>query len=567
MNGPYSLAEHSVEDVDYTGPGPYPHLPPEERAKKVVDGLDLEQVIEYIGGYKGIAFRGLQAEGIPSVWFTDATNGPRVYGPCTAMPSGLNLAATWNPELASGYGRTVGEETRAYGAYVILGPGVNIYRNPTGGRNFEYMGEDPLLAGIMAEEYIKAAQKIGAVCTIKHFVANNSDYDRHRCSSDIDERTLREIYLPAFERAVRRARVGAVMTAYNPVNGVYASAHKELITDILRGEWGFDGFVMSDWLSLYDTAGPIKAGLDLEMPKAKWLSPERVHVALEQGLITQEDLRGMVTRILATFFRLGVYDGPVQPEYNIPIGDPDHREIALQTAKEGIVLLKNGNSTSTQQDPMAPLPIEPKETGQSRLMLAGPFQNYLPRGGGGSSLVRTPINTQVFTAELSNDLGSSVEILSLSQPGAHLSSMGKGDTIMFLGGFDEDRQSEGYDRDWELPKKQQRQLARLRRLKRRQGFTLGVVLFSGGGVETQSWIADVDWLVWAGYPGQEGPEALSALLTCRENFCGKLPFTMIRQWEDLPANHFYVDDPGAVSLHRVFLDQGKITKRQPWSMQ
>ncbi|WP_156104655.1 beta-glucosidase [Spirochaeta lutea] len=582
MNGPFSMTVECPDDADYQGPGPDPELEPDQRAQRIVDALSLDEVISCLGGYKSMAFPAIPKAGLPSIWFTDATSGPRIFGPCTSMPSPLNLAASWNPALAGNYGRTVGEETRTRGAYVILGPGVNIYRNPTGGRNFEYMGEDPLLAGILAEEYIKAAQKAGAICTIKHFAANNSDYDRHRASSDVDPRTLREIYLPAFERAVRRAKVGSVMTAYNPVNGIFASAHRELITEILREEWGFDGFVMSDWLSLYDTAGPVQAGLDLEMPKADWFSRERILQALEAGEIREEQLRTMVCRVLTVFFRMGAYDNPVIPREPIPIGDPDHREAALAIALEGIVLLKNGDSTAiatpasgvddspagpqTTPRELPPLPLTPPEDRTMRIMLAGPFQEKFPRGGGGSCLVRSPAHTQVFASELAKDLGSGAEILSWDHQRSFMKELGPEDTVIFLGGFDEDRQSEAYDRDWQLPKDQLLVLGKLMNRRASQGFKLGVVLFTGGGVETRSWLHQVDWLVWAGYPGQEGPEALSRLLSRRDTFSGKLPFTMISRWDDLPSNHYYVDNPGSIALRRVFLDQGKVTKRQPWSM-
>ena len=211
----------------------------------------------------------------------DGPGGVRNFGPATAMPSGIALAATWNTALAERVGTEIGRDARAKGVHFLLGPGVNIYRAPMNGRNFEYFGEDPFLASRITVGYVKGVQSQGVSATVKHFAANNSEFDRHRTDSIVDERTLREIYLPAFEAAVREARVGAVMDSYNLVNGEHASQSKHLLTDVAKTEWGFDGVMMSDWFATYDGVAAVNAGQDLEMPGPAHMNRRNLLPAVE----------------------------------------------------------------------------------------------------------------------------------------------------------------------------------------------------------------------------------------------------------------------------------------------
>lgn len=191
---------------------------------------------------------------------SDGPQGLGTHGPSTAYPCALMLAATWNEQLATEYGSALGKDCRARGVHVVLGPAVNIYRAPMCGRNFEYMGEDPYLTSRMATGYIKGVQGQGVMATIKHFIANNSDYDRDHISSDIDERTLNEIYFPSFRAAVQEAEVGAVMSSYNLLNGIYTTEHPWLLKDVLRQQWGFKGILMSDWGSTHHCIPAVKGG-------------------------------------------------------------------------------------------------------------------------------------------------------------------------------------------------------------------------------------------------------------------------------------------------------------------
>src|SRR5918997_1334961 len=238
----------------------------------------------------------------------DGPNGVRHYGPATTMPSGIALAATWNPQLAERVGTEIARDARAKGVHFLLGPGVNIYRAPMNGRNFEYFGEDPFLAARTTVGYIRGVQSQGVAATVKHYAGNNSEFDRHKTDSVIDERALREIYLPAFEAAVREARVAAVMDSYNLVNGVHASQHGRLNNEVMKREWGFDGVIMSDWDGTYDAVGAANGGLDLEMPSGKHMNRANLLPAVESGKVSVATIDDKVRRILRAAARSGWLD-------------------------------------------------------------------------------------------------------------------------------------------------------------------------------------------------------------------------------------------------------------------
>ena len=240
-----------------------------ERAAELVSKMTLEEKIDYISGYKdGFHLRPIERLGIPEIRLADGPQGVRNDTKSTLFASGVAAAASWDEELAYKMGVALGQDSRARGVHVLLGPGVNICRSSLCGRNFEYMGEDPFLASRTAASYIKGVQSQGVMATVKHFALNNQEYDRHHTSSDADERTMNEIYFPTFRAAVTEAKVGSVMTSYNLVNNVHSAENQFLIKENLRNKWGFEGLVMSDWTSTYSTLGTVKGGLDLEMPRA-----------------------------------------------------------------------------------------------------------------------------------------------------------------------------------------------------------------------------------------------------------------------------------------------------------
>src|SRR5947209_4737124 len=243
----------------------------ERRVESVLARMTLEEKIDMLGGVDGFFVRGYERLGLPRLKMADGPLGVRNYGPATAMAGGVSLAATWNPQLAERVGTEIGRDARAKGVHFLLGPGVNIYRSPTNGRNFEYFGEDPFLASRVAVGYVRGVQSQGVSATLKHYMSNNSEFDRHYTDSVIDERTIREIYLPVFEAAVKEARVGAIMDSYNLTNGVHMTQNGYLNTDLLKKEWGFAGLIMSDWDATYDGVAAANGGLDLEMPLARFM--------------------------------------------------------------------------------------------------------------------------------------------------------------------------------------------------------------------------------------------------------------------------------------------------------
>src|ERR1700685_4520593 len=237
----------------------------EARVDSMLKKLTLEEKIDLIGGVDSFYIRAEERIGLPRLKMADGPVGVRNYGPATVF-GGIGLAATWDPELAQRVGTVIGEDARARGVHFMLGPGVNIYRAPLCGRNFEYFGEDPFLTARTAVAYIKGMQSQGVSATVKHFMGNNQEYDRHNMDSIIDERTMREIYLPVFEAAVKEAHVGAIMDSYNLTNGLQLIQNGHLNSDVAKKDWGFTGILMSDWTSVYDGVAAANGGLDLEMP-------------------------------------------------------------------------------------------------------------------------------------------------------------------------------------------------------------------------------------------------------------------------------------------------------------
>jgi beta-glucosidase len=351
----------------------------EATLEDTIAGLTLEEKISMLAGADHWTTVPVERLGIPALKMSDGPIGARGAqsrgGPTSAcFPAGVALAATWNPELVGRVGEALAEDARAKGVHLLLAPTVNIQRSPLAGRNFECYSEDPYLAARMAVAYIRGLQSRGVGACIKHFVCNDSEFERRGISSEVRERALHEIYLTPFRVAVREARPWAVMSAYNKLNGTYCSENRHLLLEILKGEWGFDGMVVSDWFGTYSPA-VAGGGLDLEMPgPARWMGAEALAM-VEAGLVGEAEIDDKIRRLLRTLHRAGAFEHP-EPASEQAIDRPEDRLLARQAAAEAIVLLKNRGAV---------LPLDP--TGIRSIAVIGENARWAEVQGGGSTHV------------------------------------------------------------------------------------------------------------------------------------------------------------------------------------
>ena len=379
------------------------------RIDDLLKQMTLEEKISMLAGadlWHSVAVPRLN---IPQFKVTDGPNGARgawgsMSSPSVATPVGVALGATWNTDLVEKVGNVLADELEAKGAHILLAPTVNIHRTPIAGRNFECYSEDPFLSGMIASAYIKGIQDKGKGACIKHFVANDQEFQRQSISSEVDERTLREIYLEPFRIAIRNSNPWAVMSAYNRVNGTYACQNDHTLLDILKGEWGYDGIVMSDWFGTYDEAVPT-SGLDLEMPgAARWMAEEVVKKALANGTLTEKRLDDKIRRLLRVIEKAGLFEKPeLKPERGED--KPQHRRIMREAAREAIVLLKNEKG------------ILPLKKNVKSIAVIGPYANAVQILGGGSSSV-TPHYVVTPLEGIKNRAGKKINVVSL--PGCHI---------------------------------------------------------------------------------------------------------------------------------------------------
>ncbi|GAA4178648.1 glycoside hydrolase family 3 C-terminal domain-containing protein [Gryllotalpicola koreensis] len=503
---------------------------------EVIPDLSLEQKAALASGADFWSTK--PVPGIRRITMNDGPHGMRVVGDiglksrkeATCFPPAVGLGSSWNPALQREVGEAIGREARGLGVDIVLGPGINIKRSPLCGRNFEYVSEDPLVAGAFGQALVEGIQSQGVGASVKHFAANNQETDRMHVSAEVDERTLREIYFPAFERVVKNAAPATVMCSYNRINGVYASQNEWLLTRVLRDDWGFDGVVVSDWGAVVDRVEAVKAGLDLKMPTAT--GDERVIAAAQSGELPEFVLDRVVSRLQKLADRADASRlGPVEIDF-----DAQH-EVALRAALEGPVLLKNENGA-------LPLP----ETGSTRIAVIGEFARTPRYQGSGSSQVPA---TRVDSAldALTGILGPRVRFA----PGFTFEGDTDADaglvrearalatesdwTVLFLG-LPDSYESEGFDRDTiALPDNQLALLEAVSAVTRR----VIVVLSNGGLVETESWEFRARAILEGWLLGQAGGTALAQLLVGRANPSGKLTESIPVKLEDTSA---YINFPG-----------------------
>ncbi|MCL5006464.1 MAG: glycoside hydrolase family 3 C-terminal domain-containing protein [Acidobacteria bacterium] len=346
-----------------------------QRVDELITKLTLRQKIKLIGGVDGMFTYAMPQIGLPRLKMSDASMGVRVWGPSIAYAAGIGLAASWDPALAYKVGKSIGRDARARGVNFVLGPGVNIYRLPVDGRNFEFLGEDPYLGSRVAVPYIDGMQSENVSATVKHYDANNSEYNRGNENEIISHRTLREIYLPIFEAAVKQAHAGAIMNSYNLVNGEHSTQNPWLNITVLRKDWGFRGILMSDWGATHSVIPAANAGLDLEMPSARYMNAENLLPAIKDGKVSVATIDEKVHHILYDAVRFGWLN---HDQYNLNISRYSRKSlaVALQSAKECMVLLKN-------QGNILPLDMSQVHT----IALIGPDAYPTPNSAGGSGHV------------------------------------------------------------------------------------------------------------------------------------------------------------------------------------
>ena len=498
--------------------------------KNLIIMLSLKQKARLLSGKSFWQTQDFKEAGVESITFSDGPSGLRVQAgktdsmglnaskASTCFPAHSALACTFNQGLVREVGATLGEEAAHFGVNVLLAPAINIKRNPLNGRNFEYFSEDPYLSGVMGREYIAGVQSNGVGACVKHFAANNKELGRTVYDSAVDMRTLREIYLTAFEIAVKGAQPAAVMTAYNRLNGVYCSENKWLISDVLRGEWGHDGIVVSDWGGTYNRVAGAKAGLDVEMPLCKFSADEIVE-AVKRGELTEEELNACAQRIVDLSDKLNGQRISTECDFEA------HAAFAEKCAEECAVLLKN--------DGVLPLKAE-------KIALIGDIAKNAVQGGGSSKVNPTRVTTllQCFEGEENfvgfargyNQNGKSSKKLIKNA----LKLAKNADIVICAVGISAG-EAEGMDR--ENIRLAQNQIELLTALKQ-TGKKIVAVLSCGGAVET-NWDEGVNALLLAGLNGQGGAKAVKKILFGEICPSGKLAETWAHKLEDLPSTQYF----------------------------
>ncbi|WP_062385354.1 glycoside hydrolase family 3 C-terminal domain-containing protein [Demequina iriomotensis] len=517
--------------------------------------LTLEQKAALLSGADLWHTRAIPEADVPTRTLADGPHGVRLQdasqdhlgiyasAPATAFPTGAALGSTWDPDLVEEVGVALGREARALGVDVLLGPGINIKRSPLCGRNFEYLSEDPFHAGVLGASWVRGVQSQGVGASLKHYAANNQETERLRVSAEVDERTLREIYLPAFERAVTEAAPATVMCSYNKVNGTFASEHHWLLSEVLRDEWGFDGYVVSDWGAVHDPVAALRAGLDLEMPSTGEASPAAIVAAVQAGELDEAVVDRAVARILATHDRLDTQCG----EAEVPDLDA-HHALARRAAAAGAVLLSNRDGA---------LPLDPIDGGL--IAVIGGFATAPRFQGGGSSHVN-PTRVDVALDEIRRLTARPVEHAAgfshdaadgeaLADEAVALAARADA-TVLFLGLPEED-ESEGFDRaHLDLPPAQ---LALLERVAA-DCDTVIVVLSNGGALALGPVIQHADAVVEMWLGGQASGGAAADLLLGVAEPGGRLAETLPLRLEDTPAFlNFPGDRDGVLYGERVYV--------------
>lgn len=548
-----------------------PTKPIEERVEDALQRMTLEEKIGVIHAQSKFSSAGVPRLGIPELWMTDGPHGIRpevlwdeweqagwTNDSCIAFPALTCLAATWNEDMSLLYGKSIGEEARYREKDVLLGPGVNIYRTPLNGRNFEYMGEDPFLAARMVVPYIKGVQANGVATCVKHYALNNQEFNRHTSNVILDDRTLHEIYLPAFKAAVQEGKTWTIMGAYNLYKGEHACHNQYLINDILRRDWGFDGAVVSDWGGTHDTRQAITNGLDLEF--GSWTDGltmgatnayDNYYLAspylklIQSGEFGTKELDNKVRRVLRLGFRTAMNNEKPLGSLN----SPEHGAAGKKISEEGIVLLQNKNNV---------LPIDLSKA--KKIAVIGENALKMMAVGGGSSSLKVKYEISPFDG-LKTRIGSQAQVVYargyVGDPSGSYNGVISGqdltetrsfdellaeavevaktaDYVVFIGGLNKSKHQDCEDSDrlgLELPYQQDKVISELAKVNK----NLIVVNISGNAV-AMPWVNEVPAIVQGWYLGSEAGNALASILVGDANPSGKLPFTFPVKLDDVAAH-------------------------------
>ncbi|MBD5271301.1 MAG: glycosyl hydrolase [Bacteroides sp.] len=545
--------------------------PVDDRIEDILSRLTTREKVAMLHAQSKFSSAGVPRLGIPSFWTTDGPHGIRpevlwdeweqagwTNDSCVAFPALTCLAASWNPEIALLYGTSIGEEARYRGKDILLGPGVNIYRTPLNGRNFEYMGEDPYLASIMVVPYIKGVQSNGVAACVKHYALNNHEVNRHTTNAIVDDRTLYEIYLPAFKAAVMDGGAWSIMGSYNLYKDQHACHNKFLLNDILKGEWGFDGVVVSDWGGTHDTHEAIANGLDMEfgswtngLSNGKSNAYDNYYLAdpyldlIGEGKVGTKELDDKVRRILRLAFRTTL-------DRNRPHGSlcsPEHIAAARRIGEEGIVLLKNTRGV---------LPIDPERVG--KVVVVGENAVKMMTVGGGSSSLKVKYEVSPLDG-IRNRLAGKADVVYVrgyvGDPSGEYNGVVTGqnlkddrsaeeliaeavreasdaDCVIFIGGLNKSAHQDCEDSDregLELPYGQDDVIRALAKANP----NLVVINISGNAV-AMPWAGDVAAILQGWYLGTEAGNSIAAVLTGDVNPSGKLPMTFPAKLDDVAAH-------------------------------
>jgi beta-glucosidase len=507
--------------------------------KELVKQMSLEEKCYLLSGKDFWSTRSVERLGIPSISLSDGPHGLRKQEgegdhlglngslPATCFPTAATIANSWDPSLGETIGKALGEEAASQGVAVLLGPGLNVKRSPLCGRNFEYFSEDPYLAGKMAAGYIKGIQSQGVSACPKHFAANSQELRRMASDSVMDERTLREIYLTGFEIAVKEAKPKSIMSSYNRVNGVYANENPHLLQEILRDEWGFDGFVVSDWGASNDHVKGVASGSHLEMPTTGGDSDEELIAAVGSGEISEAIVDKRVEELLNIIFDV---NKTVAAKKGKPFDTEKHHKIAQRAAEESIVLLKNENNI---------LPLK----NNAKVAIIGEFAKNPRYQGAGSSVVNPtkldstmdvvgeyPLNLAGYAAGYPRTGAADAKLENEAMELA-----GRADIVLLYIGLDEISESEGLDRQvMKLPDSQIQLLHKLSSINPHI-----VAVLSGGSSIEMPWIKECEAVIHGYLSGQAGAGAMLKALTGQINPSGKLNETYPFQYEDMPSAPYF----------------------------